>query len=84
MFIENRGVVPKQRDSRRAVSAVMPRFLINNVVDGRRRHPQRLGQLVRRHAERRQELFAEDFSRVNGGLPAHKPSYPRGNRRNPF
>src|ERR1039458_8163836 len=26
MFIENRGVVPKERDSRRAVSAVMPRF----------------------------------------------------------
>src|ERR1039458_931264 len=34
MFIENRGVVPKQRDSRRAVSAVMPRFSLTMSLMG--------------------------------------------------
>src|ERR1019366_1845344 len=34
MFIENRGVVPKERDSRRAVSAVMPRFSLTMSLMG--------------------------------------------------
>ena len=69
MFIQNLEVVPKYRDRRRAVSRRDAALLIDDVVDARRGHPQRHRQLVRRHAERRQELLTEDFSRMNGWKP---------------
>src|ERR1039458_3381539 len=48
-------------------------LLIDDVVDARRRHPQRHSQLVRRHADRGQELFA---SKVWPHAAPSRPAFP--------
>ena len=65
--------MPKYRARRNAVSAVIPRRLVDNLADAGNRNVQLQREAVDRNSQRLHELLAEHFARVNrrtGDIPA--------------